>query len=327
LPSLEDKQKKQKMEVKIMNKSLEEILSVSAASGPFGTGDEVLQQTLRDFIQLQSRRLSIGTQLVGSRTVPWLEFKWYTGVEGTFSYPLDDSATTDPTKIGTANYTVKLEKGQGRCVFLDTVRLRGESFENIDRQQMAIVRGRADVIDNLILNKLHEGAGQTQAATATFGAATADEEGDILKTMDKVFANARVSGDESMALILPAVARSALKNTQLYGNVVESLEDHMGRIANMAILYTRDYTGGKTLLSGNTVGAIENDAVLMIPGAETGEFFTYNGAGYQETELTRLPGVGFDWLLTGYMGAIVHQHQDGASAGNSNRIATITGVI
>ena len=319
---------KKNMEVNNMaNKSLEEILSVGAAAGPFGTGDEVLQQTLRDFIQLQSRRLAIGTQLVGARTVPWLEFKWYTGVEGTFSYPLDDSATTDPTKIGTSNYTVKLEKGQGRCVFLDTVRLRGESFENIDRQQMAIVRGRADVIDNLILNKLHEGAGQTQAATATFGAATADEESDILNTMDLVFANARVSGDEAMALVLPASARSALLNTQLYGNVVESLQDHMARIAKMTVYYTRDYTGGKTLLAGNTVGAIEDDAVLMIPGSETAEFFTYNGAGYQETELTRLPGVGFDWLLTGYMGAVVHQHQDGASAGLSNRIAKITGVI
>ena len=71
---------------------------------------------------------------------------------------------------------LKLNKGQGRCVFLDTVRLRGESFENIDRQQLAIVRGRADVIDNNILSTLHTGAGQTQASTAAFGSAGADEE-------------------------------------------------------------------------------------------------------------------------------------------------------
>ena len=310
-----------------MNKSLEEIMNASAASGPFGTGDAVLEQTLRDFIQLQSTRIAIGTQVVGTRTVPWLEFKWYTGVEGTFSYPLDDAATVDPTKIGTSNYTVKLQKGQGRCVFLDTVRLRGESFENIDRQQLAIVRGRADVIDNNILSTLHTGAGQTQAATATFGSASADEEADLLATMDKVFANGRVSGDEPMALILPASTRSALLNTQLYGNVVESLQDHMRRIANMSVYYTRDYTGGKSLLPSDATGAIEDDALLLIPGAETAEFFTYNGAGYQETELTRLPGVGFDWLLTGYMGSVVHQHQDGAAAGKSNRIAKITGVI
>jgi len=309
------------------NESLEQIMNASAAAGPFGTGDAVLEQTLRDFIQLQSTRIAVGTQLVGTRTVPWLEFKWYTGVEGTFSYPLDDAATVDPTKIGTSNYTVKLQKGQGRCVFLDTVRLRGESFENIDRQQMAIVRGRADVIDNNILSTIHSGAGQTQAATATFGAATADEEGDLLKTMDKIFANARVSGDEAMALVLPASTRSALLNTQLYGNVVESLQDHMRRIASMSIYYTRDFTGGKSLLPTDATGAIEDDALLLIPGAETGEFFQYNGAGYQETELTRLPGVGFDWLLTGYMGSIVHQHQDGAASGKSNRIAKITGVV
>jgi len=316
------------MEVNEMaNESLEQIMNASAAAGPFGTGDAVLEQTLRDFIQLQSTRIAVGTQLVGTRTVPWLEFKWYTGVEGTFSYPLDDAATVDPTKIGTSNYTVKLQKGQGRCVFLDTVRLRGESFENIDRQQMAIVRGRADVIDNNILSTIHSGAGQTQAATATFGAATADEEGDLLKTMDKIFANARVSGDEAMALVLPASTRSALLNTQLYGNVVESLQDHMRRIASMSIYYTRDFTGGKSLLPTDATGAIEDDALLLIPGAETGEFFQYNGAGYQETELTRLPGVGFDWLLTGYMGSIVHQHQDGAASGKSNRIAKITGVV
>ncbi len=309
-----------------MNKSLEEIMNASAAAGPFGTGDAVLEQTLRDFIQLQSTRIAVGTQVVGTRTVPWLEFKWYTGVQGSFSYPLDDAATVDPTKIGTSNYTVKLQKGQGRCVFLDTVRLRGESFENIDRQQLAIVRGRADVIDNNILSTLHGGAGQSQAATAAFGAVGADEEGDLLATMDKIFAEGRVSGDEPMALILPASTRSALLNTQLYGNVVESLADHMRRIASMSIYYTRDYTGGK-LLDGAATAAIGSDALLLIPGAETAEFFTYNGAGYQETELTRLPGVGFDWLLTGYMGTVVHEHQDGASSGLSNRIAKITGVI
>ena len=309
------------------NESLEQIMNASAAAGPFGTGDAVLEQTLRDFIQLQSTRIAVGTQIVGTRTVPWLEFKWYTGVEGTFSYPLDDAATVDPTKIGTSNYTVKLQKGQGRCVFLDTVRLRGESFENIDRQQLTIVRGRADVIDNNILSTLHGGAGQPQAATATFGSASADEETDLLATMDKIFANGRVSGDEAMALVLPASTRSALLNTQLYGNVVESLGDHMARIAKMSIYYTRDFTGGKSLLPTDTAGAIEDDALLLIPGAETAEFFTYNGAGYQETELTRLPGVGFDWLLTGYMGSVVHQHQDGAGAGTSNRIAKITGVV
>ncbi len=309
-----------------MNKSLHEIMNASAAAGPFGTGDAVLEQTLRDFIQLQSTRIAVGTQLVGTRTVPWLEFKWYTGVQGTFSYPLDDAATVDATKIGTANYTVQLNKGQGRCVFLDTVRLRGESFENIDRQQLAIVRGRADVIDNNILSTLHGGAGQTQAATATFGSAGADEEADLLATMDKVFAEGRVSGDEPMALVLPASSRSALLNTQLYGNVVESLQDHMRRIASMSVYYTRDYTGGK-LLDGASSAAIGSDALLLIPGSETAEFFTYNGAGYQETELTRLPGVGFDWLLTGYMGSVVHQHQDGAASGKSNRIAKITGVI
>lgn len=309
-----------------MNQSLEEIFNVSAATGPFGKGDAVLEQTLRDFIQLQSTTLAVGTKVVGVRTVPWLTFTWYTGVQGTFTYPLDDNAIVDPTKVGTANYSVELAKGQGRCTFLDSVRLRGESFENIDRQQLAIVRGLADTIDNLILDTLHGGAGQTQAATATFGSASADEEADLLNAMDKIFENGRVSGDEPMALILPARARSAFLNTQLYGNVVESLADHMRRVANLTVYYTRDFTGG-TLLPGKSTAAIEDDAVLLIPGAETAEFFRYNGPGFQETELTRLPGVGFDWLLTGYMGCVIHEHQDGAASGKNNRIATITGVI
>ena len=299
------------------NESLEQILNVEAAAGPFSVGDAVLEQTLRDFIQLQSTTISIGTDLVGTRTVGWLEFKWYTGVNGTFSYPLDDVAVTDPTKVGTANYNVKLEKGQGRCVFLDAVRLRGESWENIDRQQLGIIRARADKIDNHILTKLVAGAGQTKAATAVFGSATADEEADLLDAMDLIFANARVSGDEPMALVLPADKRSAMLNTQLFGNVVESLSDHLGRIANLRIYYTRDYGSG---------GALGNDALLLIPGAETAEFFQYNGEGFQETELTRLPGVGYDWLLTSYMGTVIHEHQDGASSGTNNRIVKITGV-
>ena len=64
----------------------------------------------------------------------------------------------------------------------------------------------------------------------------------------------------------------------------------------------------------------------MIPGAQTAEFFQYNGEGFMETELTRLPGVGYDWLLTSFMGTVVHEHQDGAAAGKNNRIFKITGV-
>ena len=293
--------------------TLEQILNVEAASGPFSTGDAVLEQTLRDFIQLQSTTIAVGTKVVGVRSVPWMDFKWYTGVTGTFDFPLDDNAVTEPSKIGTANYSTKLEKGQGRCTFLDSVRLRGESFENIDRQQLGIVRARADKIDATILAALSAGAGQTAAAAAAFGTAGADEEGDLLSAMDLIFANARVSGDEPMALILPASKRSAMLNTQLFGNVVESLQDHMGRIANMTVYYSRD-------------SAVANDALLLIPGAETAEFFQYSGDGYTETELTRLPGVGFDWLLTSYMGTVIHEHQDGAAAGKNNRIFKITGV-
>ena len=295
------------------NETLEQILDVTAADGPFSTGDAVIEQTLRDFIQLQSTTIAVGTNVVGVRSVPWMDFKWYTGVNGSFSYPLDDNAIVDPTKIGTEHYSTKLFKGQGRVTFLDSVRLRGESWENIDRQQLGIIRARADKIDATILSALAAGAGQTAAAAATFGSAGADEEGDLLGAMDLIFANARVSGDEPLALILPASKRSAMLNTQLFGNVVESLQDHMGRIANMTVYYSRD-------------SSVANDALLLIPGSETAEFFQYNGEGFMETELTRLPGVGYDWLLTSFMGTVVHEHQDGAAAGKNNRIFKITGV-
>jgi hypothetical protein len=300
-----------------MNSTLEEILNPTAAVGPFAPGDSVLEQTLRDFIQLQSNTIAIATDLVGVRSVPWLSFTWYTGVVGSFTYPLDDVALTDPTNIGTQNYSTKLEKGQGRVTFLDAVRLRGESFENIDRQQLGIVRARADTIDNHILSTLYGGADNSVASAQVMGHASADEEGDILKCMDDIFANAKVSGNEPLALVLPADKRSAILNTTLYGNVVESLGDHLARIASLKIYYTRDY---------GATGAIGNDALMLVPGAETAEFFTYNGAGFQETELTRMPGVGFDWLLTGYMGSVIHEHQDGASANKSHRIMKLTGV-
>ncbi len=299
------------------NDTLEQILNVSAADGPFSVGDAVLEQTLRDFIQLQSNTIAIATDLVGVRSVPWLEFKWYTGVIGTFDYPIDDVALTDPTKIGTQSYTTKLSKGQGRVTFLDAVRLRGESWENIDRQQLGIVRARADVIDNKILTDLMAGADNSVASTQVMGHASADEEGDILKVMDDIFANAKVSGNEPLALVLPAEKRSAILNTTLYGNVVESLGDHLARIASLKIYYTRDYGSGK---------ALGNDGLMLVPGAETAEFFTYNGEGFTETELTRVPGLGYDWLLTSYMGSVVHEHQDGASAGKSHRLCKLTGV-
>lgn len=296
-----------------MNNTLEQILTVEASSGQFGQADAVLEQTLRDFIQVQSTLIAVGTQVVGVRRVGWLEFTFYTGAEGTFTFPLADNAVADPTKIGTANYSVHLKKGQGRCIFLDSTLLRGESFENLDRQQLAIVRNMADVIDDLILDTLVAGAGQTVtiAGGAEWDTASGDAEANILAAMDKVFENGRVSGNEGMALIVPAKHRSVLLNTTLYGNVVESLEDHLKRMASLSIYYTRN-TG------------FADTALLLIPGGETAEFFQYNGDGFQETELTRVPGVGFDWMLTGYMGCIIHEMQDGAASGKNNRICTIT---
>jgi len=300
-----------------MNKSLEEILNVEAAAGPFGMGDAVLEQTLRDFIQLQSNVISVGTKVVGVRTVPWLDFKWYTGVNGTFDFPLDDAAVTDPTKVGTENYSVTLQKGQGRTVFLDSVRLRGESFETLDRQQLGIVRARADKIDNHILSTLVSGAGSTQTVSNTFISAAGDAENEIMTAMDTLFSDGRVSGDEPMALILPASRRSAMMNSALYGNVVQSLSERLGQQADLSVYYSRD----SNIETGGTLIGL-----LMIPGAETAEFFQYNGPGFQETEITRIPGVGFDYLLTSYMGTVIHEHQDGASAGTSNRIVKLSGV-
>jgi hypothetical protein len=303
--------------IKMSNQTLEEIMNITASTGPFGQGDAVLEQTLRDFIQLQSKTIAIGTQVVGSRTVPWLTFTWYTGAEGTFKFPLDDNAVVDPTKVGTKNYSVKLEKGQGRCVFLDSTLLRGESWDNMSRQQMAVIQARADLIDNHILTKLHGGAGLSQAATAAWGSGSADEELDILEAMDKLFDGSRSTGNEELALILPAVCRAQMLNTKLYGNVIQSLQQHLSNAINLKVYYTRDHGSGK---------ALGSDAILMIPGAQTAEFFEYNGQGFQETELTRIEGVGYSWLLTSYMGTVIHEHDDGAAAGKNNRIVKITGV-
>lgn len=297
------------------NENIETI--VAGTQGPFGPGDSIKEQVLRDFIQLQSNVLSIGTDLVGTRTVPWLEYTWYTGVGGSFTYPIDDSATVEPTKVGTQNYSVQLKKGMGRVTFLDSTLLRGESWENMDRQQLGVTQALAESIDNLVLSALHAGAGASVAATATFGSGSADEEKDILAAADKIFDEARVSGNEILSVILPANKRSALLNTQLFGNVIQSLQDHLKGVLGMDFKYTRD---------DGASGAIGSDALVMIPGAQTAEFFQYNGPGFMETELTRLPGVGYDWMLTGYMGSIVHEHQDGAASGTTKRIVKITGV-
>jgi len=292
---------------------------LAGANGPVAPPDAVLEQTLRDFIQIHSRTIAIATSLVGVRTVPWLEFKWYTGTQGEFTYPVDDAAIVDPTKIGTKSYTVQLAKGQGRVVFLDTTLLRGESWENMDRQQMGIIQARADLIDNKILTDLKAGAAVTVAAAGggTWGGGSADPEADVLNILDGIFANGRVSGNEGVAFVIPANRRSILLNTQLFGNVIQSLQDHLeGVSGGTTFAYTRDYG----------TGALGSDALALIPGAGTAEFFEYNGPGFQETELTRLPGVGWDWLLTSYFGSIVHQHQDGAASGTTYRIAEITGV-
>ena len=86
-------------------------------------------------------------------------------------------------------------------------------------------------------------------------------------------------------------------------------------MANITIYYTRN-------------SRLADLALLLVPGSETAEFFQYNGDGFRETELTRIPGVGFDWMLTGYMGCIVHEMQDSASAGSgkNDRICKISNI-
>ena len=314
------------------NETLEQIVGVNveAAVGPFGKSDSVLEQTLRDFIMLQSTTIAVGTSVVGVRTVPWLTFKWFTGVEGTFTYPLDDNAIVDPTKQLTQSYTVVLRKGQGRTTFLDSVRLRGESWETLDRQQMAIIQNRASVIDNHILTTLYAGAGQTLAVgggTSKWnGGSAADPEQNILDALGLIFTNARVSGDAGVALILPPIVRGTMLNTQLFGNIILSLQEHMADIANISVYYSRDF--GNLSGAAGTDGALQNEGLMLIPGAQTAEFLQYNGPGFQETELTRIPGVGWDWLLTSYFGSIVHEESGTASdVGTSPRIVKMTGLI
>jgi hypothetical protein len=188
----------------------------------------------------------------------------------------------------------------------------------MNRQQMAIIQARADLIDNHILTKLVGGAGQTQPANAVWGASGDDPEDDILSAMDKIFETARVSGNEPMALILPATCRAQMMNTRLYTNLLQSLQERLNSMVTLDVYYTRDFGAS---------GALGSDALLLVKGAQTAEFFTYNGDGFQETELTRIEGVGYSWLLTSYMGTVIHEHQDGASSGTNNRICKITGVI
>jgi hypothetical protein len=321
------------MEMKNMaNNTLEQILNVEAKDGPFGQSDSVLEQTLRDFIMLQSTLMSVGTKVVGVRTVPWLTFKWFTGVEGTFTYPLDDNAIVEPTKQLTENYEVTLRKGMGRCTFLDSVALRGESFETLDRQQMAIIQNRASVIDNHLLTTLLGGAGKTVAVgggTAKWnGGSAADPEQNILDALDQIFTHGRVSGDEGVALILPTLCRGTMLNTQLFGNVILSLQQHLSNIANITVYYSRDFGDGAGGVG--TTGALGNHGLMLIPGSTTAEFLQYNGPGFQETELTRIPGVGHDWLLTSYFGSVIHEHQDAGNAagsGKNNRIVKLTDII
>ena len=184
-------------------------------------------------------------------------------------------------------------------MFLDSTLLRGESFENMNRQQLAIIQARADLIDNHILSKLHGGAGQSVAATAVWGNSSDDPEADIMGAMDKIFENGRVNGNEPM-LSSCLLRADSMMNTRLYTNLLQSLQERINSMVSLDVLYTRDFGSGK---------ALGSDALLLIKGAQTAEFFTYNGDGFQETELTRIEGVGFSWLLTSYMGTVIHEHQ------------------
>ena len=102
--------------------------------------------------------------------------------------------------------------------------------------------------------------------------------------------------------------------------------DNQVAVIHEAAAAVQKETGQKISYLVGTMIEIPRGALTADEIAETAEFFTYNGEGFQETELTRVPGLGFDWLLTSYMGTVIHEHQDGAASGKNNRMVKLTGV-
>lgn len=167
--------------------------------------------------------------------------------------------------------------------------------------------------DQEIRNALYAGAGQTQAATDTWGAPGADPATDIANAIGKILSNTTLSDNEinQIGVYYPAKVFGHTAKPLQIGDVQESLRSWVKREYNIGLYPTRQLDSLNTAL-----------AVVKTP--RMGIHFAHDGSKIPGAEQFRETGIGNGWLITQYFKTVVFPFAENETT--SNYICKLTGV-
>jgi hypothetical protein len=266
--------------------------------------------------------ISIGTKIspVTMHDDEHIDIYWTSGVDGLSGVSKD--ADVDFKNLTYTKITGDMVWDKYPFMIMDSSKLR--TIDAMARQKN--LKSGADwlagSLDNHILSALHGGAGQSEAATDTWDAATADIEADIKAIWQACAANSNANTNEifNCYLIVPMDVYGEVKSLQLINNQQVQFDNYFKGSLGITIFPTRDYGSGS---------ALGNDALFVFAGDNTSATFRFNPSsarakGVPLVETERIVGKG-----DGYIAQQAHKTiiiEDSAGAGTTSRIGKITDV-
>lgn len=267
---------------------------------------------LKEVLYKAADSMLVGKELVAMKDLDDLVIQFSFPSTGSFTYPVPEGATARSAQLTWTTFNLELQKGMGEIVIPHEAVIRGS-----DRIQTQVALRRqaeqmAIEIDHEIFDTLLAGAGQSQAASATWDGATATQiSGDVAGAISKVLQNTTISESElrSAVLAVPAKVAMYLYKVQEINNMRMNMMD-----------YFKDSWGFKIRASRY----LTTDALFVVPGTNTAIHGTLKTGKVPLAEATKIPGVGTKYTILRFFKTAVVPESDSVST--SYRICKITGV-
>ena len=142
------------------------------AAGVASSDVAIRAEIAKQLIYHKADFISLGTKLVGVRNFSQLDAKYTYPSDAAVEYPVPEGSGSDLSLITWANFSMSLEKGEGRFQITDEATWRGVNRTQWDTCVKRISEGIANKKDSNILGVIAAGAGNTflgnnwQTATA-----------------------------------------------------------------------------------------------------------------------------------------------------------------
>lgn len=239
-----------------------------------------------------------------------------------YLYSVPEAVKSDPQRIqemALADYDNltffevdgRLQKWQRRFIMSQEATVDQMDDLQLRLQIENMAKGMAYSKDSKIFTALEAGAGQTQAAGATWQAAAATPATDIANAIGKIFTNTYITDADiqNINIFYPAKLFGHMARPIEIGALQETLREWVQREYAINLFPTRMLTTG---------------ALAVVKGTQTAIHMQYTGSKIPTYEVVPKPGLGMEYFVTSYDKTLVMPQS--SSVATSNYICKITGV-